>query len=191
LPPHHGVERYFGLELIVAGLYTLDGECPHRYRVSGAVQIEVCGVSGLLPCGREALPLIPGDLAPAPGPAPAFSRAEDARLWEPRVSASCRSEDGRVEVSSFDVTPWFAQVGDERIRALQEEGYGGNRAADSVAEFAADYDPRVQQLFTYLEIVNLKETVCGFDCYVDAVEAEAWLRIHRPHLLARAQEGAE
>jgi len=190
-PPRHGVERYFGLELIVDGLYVLDGECPHRLRVSGAVQIEVCGISGPLARGSQELPLLPGEPAPATGVGPASSSPGDGRLWEPRVSASCHSDDWRVEVPSFDATPWFAQAGDDQIRSLQEEGYGGNYTADGVAELAADYDPQVQQLFTYLEIVNSKETVCGFECYVDPDEAEAWLAVHRPHLLATAQKGAQ
>ena len=190
-PPRNGVERYFGLELIVDGLYVLDDECPHHFRVSGVVQIEVCGISGPLLRGSQELPLIPREPAPATGVGPAISRSGDGRLWEPRVSASCHSDDWRVEVPFFDATPWFAQASDEQIRCLQEEGYGGNYTADSVAELAADYDPQVQQLFTYLEIVNSKETVCGSECYVDRVEAEAWLSVHRPHLLAPAQEGAE
>ena len=188
-PPRYGVERYFGLELIVDGLYTLDDECPHRFQVSWAVQIEVCGIVGPLPRGREALPNVERARVSARGSQAVAERVGHRRLWEPRVSASLHSDDYRVSVPCFDATPWFAQARDEQIRALQEEGYGGNYTADSVAELAADYDPQVAQLYTYLEIVNSKETVCGSDCYVNPDEARAWLKIHRPHLLAHEQEG--
>jgi len=190
MPPRNGVARYFGLELLVDGLYTMD-DGPGRFRVSGAVQLEVCGISGPLPRGSQELPLITRAPAPALGGEQARGVVSDRRLWEPRVSAACHSDDWRVEVPAFDATPWLAQADDGQIRALQRGDYGGNETADSVAELAAGYDPQVAKLFTYLQIVNRNRIVCGFECYVDLDEAEAWLRAHRPHLLARAPEDAE
>src|SRR5579862_6158644 len=64
----------------------------------------------------------------------------DPILLEPKVAASCYSDDHVVEVKNFDATPWFAQASDEDLLALHDEGYGGDYTADSVAEFAAAYD---------------------------------------------------
>ena len=110
----------------------------------------------------------------------------DPTLLTPKVTASCHSDDYRVEVESFDATTWFATADDEAITRLREKGYGQSYMADTVAEEAAEYDERVAALFTYLETVNGGRRggdPIGFECYVDEDEAEAWVAAHRPHLI--------
>jgi hypothetical protein len=113
-----------------------------------------------------------------------------------RVTASCHSDDYRVEIKSFDATPWFEQADDETLLNLYEEEFGGDYSADEVARFCSDTSGEVEALFTYLEIVNENRgagrDAIGFECYVDEDQARAWLQLHRPSVwaeIARRDEG--
>lgn len=109
----------------------------------------------------------------------------DLRLLEPRITASCHSDDYVIEVEKFDATLWFMQASDEDIRALQSEAYGGDETADTVAELAASYDMQVQAMFEHNHALSVGTELRGFSCYVDETEAESWLTIHRPHLVQK------
>ena len=111
----------------------------------------------------------------------------DQELLSPRVTASCHSDDFVVQVNEFDASPWFAQASDEELRALRNEGYGGNYTADSVAEFMATYDSRVQAMFDHNNALPDSIELRGFECHVNEDEALAWLIQHRPHLLAEEE----
>lgn len=106
----------------------------------------------------------------------------DEKDQETRVSANCYSDDRVIEVETFDATPWFEQASDEEILALRRCGFGGDDAADRVAEYAATYDREVQAMFDHN--ATLPETIeaRGFECYVDRNEAEAWIEAFRPSL---------
>ena len=112
----------------------------------------------------------------------------DQELLSPRVTASCHSDDFVVEVKEFDATPWLAQASDDELRALRNEGYGGNYTADSVAEFMATYDSQVQAIFDHNATLPASVELRGFECSVNEEEAEAWIAQHRPHLLTEEEE---
>lgn len=112
----------------------------------------------------------------------------EPKLLEPKVTASCHSDDHVVEVKRFDATLWFAQASDDELWALREENYGGDYAADSVAEFIVAYDPQVQAMFAHNDLLPGSAELRGFECYVYEQEAEAWIAQHRPNLLAEQEE---
>lgn len=73
----------------------------------------------------------------------------------------------------FDATLWLAQASDDELRALRNEGYGGDYTADGVAEFMTNYDPRVQAMFDHNDTLPNSVELRGFECHVNEAEAEA------------------
>jgi hypothetical protein len=69
------------------------------------------------------------------------------------VPAECHTETTR---SAFDAERWFSQASDEEIVDLANCGWGGNYAADRVAEFIAGFHEQVSRVFIYLGIVAYK-----------------------------------
>ena len=118
-------------------------------------------------------------------------------LLLPQVTASCHTDDHRVVIEKFDATLWFATADDEDIERLRDSEWGHDYIADSVAEDAAEYDGKVKEMFTYLDIVNDQRRggdPIGFEVEVSADEAMAWVKEHRPHLYSRwmlEEEGDE
>lgn len=104
-----------------------------------------------------------------------------------RIAAKTYRDDQAVSVP-FDAVAWFAQASDTEIMELAGCRWGGNYPADAVAQWMADVDPAVGSLFRYLERVNDPraewQDPCGFECYVDADAALAWLKTARPALYA-------
>jgi hypothetical protein len=93
------------------------------------------------------------------------------------IEAEAHSDD-RVHEVVFDAEPWFDQALDDEILDLVDIGYSHDYAADYVAEYFEDSDPRLSALFEYARrMFNV-----GFEVVVDSAAAEAWLRTHRPHL---------
>ena len=105
-------------------------------------------------------------------------------LLQPEVTAEVHSDDWRRSVPGFSATAWFATASDQDIIDLIDEGCGGNQTADSVAEACEDEHDGIADLFAYT-----RGGSCGFECHVSEPEAIAWLRRHRPHLAAYAEEG--
>lgn len=99
-----------------------------------------------------------------------------------KISAETYTDDHRIEVKSFDATPWFEEASDEEIEQLIAEEYGGNYTADSVAEKACEYDQCVADMFTYLEALPRGIDLRGFECHVDEEQARAWIAANRPHI---------
>ena len=89
------------------------------------------------------------------------------------IRAEAHSDD-RVFKARFDAGPWFAQAPDEEILALKECDFGGDYAADVVAQFAADSNEDVQDIFDYLALKNKHEAM-GFECHVNEEDALLWL----------------
>lgn len=100
-------------------------------------------------------------------------------LLEPKVTASCATDDHHA-ATSFDATPWFSLASLDELIALWEEEYWQGETADSVAELAEWYDERVQQMFAYK-----RQAGQGFECAVDEQAACAWLRAHLQDVLRR------
>ena len=85
--------------------------------------------------------------------------------------------------AEFNAVAWFEQAEDSEILKLAEEDWGNGYAADDVGMFMADHVPDVQKMFDYLEHYNQahKEPI-GWACTVNAGDALAWLKAHRPQL---------
>lgn len=101
----------------------------------------------------------------------------------PIISAEAHSDDHVIEVA-FDATPWFEQASDDEIIELRRIEFGGNLAADRVAEFFRE-NPKVNRLFNYLALeptMSFTGDTVGFECHIDPAGAEAWIAKHRPHL---------
>ncbi|HEX6292959.1 MAG TPA: hypothetical protein VFZ66_27495 [Herpetosiphonaceae bacterium] len=128
--------------------------------------------------------------ASASEPGQPFAPARlDPALLGPTVWASCHTDDWIIDLGCetgdrFDATPFFASATDEELRKLIAIDFGGDLAADRVAERAETYDSRVRAMFAYIQL----RRGMGFECYVDAVQARAWLQCHRPHVLIEPEE---
>ena len=82
-----------------------------------------------------------------------------------RIRATEVAESGaRTE---YDATWWFAQAADEQIQALRAQSY---RAI-------------------VVELIAGEIHAPGCEIIVNAADAEAWLRQHRPHVCADRQAG--
>lgn len=138
--------------------------------------------------------LADGERVRALGPltVPAANEPEEV-VPGPRVSAEVHSDD-RVFEAEFNAAAYLAQVGDDTIRDLAADGWGGGYASDYVAMFMADRNPRVAAVFEYLERFNhdrIKDGI-GYECHVNEEEALAWLKANRRPLydeLTAAREG--
>ena len=97
------------------------------------------------------------------------------------ISASCHSDDRRVEVS-FDATFWFQQASDQELTDLAECSFRGDYASDAVAIFMAGKNKKGAGMFTHIEIMGQRESM-GFECNVNANEAMDWSRRRHPHLI--------
>lgn len=104
-----------------------------------------------------------------------------------RIAAEVHSDD-RVFEAHFDAAPWFATASDEEIEALALCGWGGDYAADEVALAMEEYNTDVERVLEYVHAIadrRDKKDVCGFECYVEAKDALAWLDTNRPALAER------
>lgn len=95
------------------------------------------------------------------------------------VSAETHDDDHRFEVA-FDAALWFEQASDQAIVDLAKCGWGCDYAADDVAEFFRDSNPRVANMF------DCKNS--GFECNVEEDEAYAWIKANKPALLPALAE---
>jgi hypothetical protein len=105
------------------------------------------------------------------------------------IRAEVHTDDYGAE-ARFDATAFFEQADDDALDALVLCGYRGDYPADAVAEFAAADNPEVAEVFAYLENARWMRRAAGFDgigfeCSVDPEDAEAWIKAHRPAVLAR------
>lgn len=92
------------------------------------------------------------------------------------IRAEVHSDD-YAAAAKFDATAWFEQADDASIEQLSKCGFGGDYAADAVAEWSASLFDSVADVFHYDELAR-----CGFECHVNVNDAEAWIAANRPHL---------
>lgn len=118
--------------------------------------------------------------------APAAAGALAAR-GDP-VGAEVHSDD-RVFEARFDARGYLAGAGADDLAALLDCGWGGDYPADRVAEFEGGErgDAGVAAVLDY----PTRLRGMGFECRVDAGEAEAWLRLFRPRAFAKAVLASE
>jgi hypothetical protein len=111
-----------------------------------------------------------------------------------QVSASCffSTLNDCFSLASFDATPWFFHAEDDALRALQQEDYCGRETAWSGVLEVAKTDLRVWVIVKLSQALPEAVEVCSFECFVNREQAEAWMRVHRPHaLLEKSAEEPE
>lgn len=99
-----------------------------------------------------------------------------------KIAASANSDDRHVEVH-FDAAPWFQQASDREILELAQCEWGGDYPADYVAEHMAGHHAELKGMFDYISVAGTRRDPVGFECWIDADDARAWLNRHRPHLI--------
>lgn len=91
--------------------------------------------------------------------------------------------DDRIYEIKFDAAKWFEQADPSALRDLASCEWGGDYPADNVAEFFInDKNSNVADLFDYLHRLHAHGKIMGFECYVNEVDALAWLQTHRPEV---------
>jgi hypothetical protein len=96
------------------------------------------------------------------------------------IKAEVHSDDYAVEIT-FDAVEWFEQASDADITALMKCDFGGDYAADAVADFFRN--GVTKPLFFYLAIHPRSPGGShGFECYVDSNQAETWIEANRSWL---------
>lgn len=99
------------------------------------------------------------------------------------ISAEVHSDDFRAG-AKFDAEEWFKTASEEKIRELAFCDWGGDYAADEVAQSFAATQPQVKHMFDYLAVSPAMpngDTV-GFECHVNMKDVAAWLKVNRPEL---------
>lgn len=153
------------------------GELDYRYTAANG---DVCVCKQ---CGNEELTASSRDDEEDGDPGP-----EQYEVVEAPDGVSVRAEvhtDDHVHEVDFDAAGWFAAATDDQIDDLREIDWGGDYAADLVAELFDGTHPGVTELFRYLSVIQGSEKACGFECHVNGGDAEAWVRANRPALAAK------
>lgn len=105
------------------------------------------------------------------------------------ISAEVHSDDHVFE-ATFDASKWAEQADDTEIEALAKCGFGGDYAADAVAQFMADHDEDVKKVFSYLDLkpkMGNGDPV-GFECHVEEEDLAMWLDTNRPAMARSLRE---
>lgn len=100
------------------------------------------------------------------------------------IRAEVHSDDYRYQVE-FDATKWFEQASDKEIMGLAQCGWGGDYAADAVAEYFEDTLEEIAQLMNYCCATTGSREPVGFEVKVNCDDAIAWLEQHRPDVWAK------
>lgn len=101
------------------------------------------------------------------------------------IDCEAHTDDQRIMID-FDAEPWFKTATDQEIVALAIADFGNCEEAESVVKHFAEREPAVQSLYEYLSFYPQTPdgTPIGFECHIDSEDANAWIAIHRPHLIA-------
>jgi len=98
-----------------------------------------------------------------------------------KIRAEVHTDDRNVEVN-FNAIEWFDQATDDQIRNLAQCDYGGDYPADVVAQYMADHDKGVEDLFTYIRLMAGKKNSPGFEVHVNANDVTKYLKENRLEL---------
>jgi hypothetical protein len=107
--------------------------------------------------------------------------AEQKPKTEPYIRAEVHSDDHQY-MANFDARPWFEQASDGDIELLVDIDFGGDYAADAVAEFCQSHDQDVAAVFEFKEEQ-------GFECNVSDADACRWIKVNRPQLFQKLASG--
>ena len=114
-----------------------------------------------------------------------WEQEHDERKSDIQVKARCY-DDLHIADVDFDAAGWFQQATDDEVSRLAKRGWGGDYPADEVAQYKREFDPQVAAMFNLIEAHNeAAKRDIGFECYVDAESAMAWLDKYRPELAER------
>lgn len=100
------------------------------------------------------------------------------------IKARAHSDD-RVFEAEFDAVIWFEDATDDQIRELAKIGWGGDSAANEVAQFCKVSNQALVNMFCYLSLGRIAgaQKGCEFECTVDRASVKDWLNKFRPHLV--------
>lgn len=103
------------------------------------------------------------------------------------IKAQVRDDEFRTS-SKFDATSWFEQASDDEILDLAKIDWGGNQAADAVAEFYEGHHVgEPDTVDAVFKAVNVLDT--GYECYIDEADALRWVQENRPQLMDKINAG--
>ena len=121
-----------------------------------------------------------------------LQRGKKARRADKIIRAEVHTDDHRAE-ASFDAVEWFEQASDQDIIDLAGCSWGGDYPADDVAEFMADHDSNVADVFKFLETYNRgpARDRQGFECHVNSDDAIRWLKEHKPTLVPQLKRDGD
>ena len=99
------------------------------------------------------------------------------------IPAEVHTDDHRISVK-FDALSYFINANTRALQALVDCEFGGNEAADSVAEWMDDHkhNEKISNLFTYLHCLRKAGHGIGFEVSIDAEDAIKWLQSNRPEV---------
>lgn len=125
--------------------------------------------------------------APAPEPKAAAATLPELATRGESIEATFRTDDRRCKVE-FDARAYFATATAKNIEDLLKCAFECDYPADEVAESTIPFDENLKDGFAYLTALQRAsdtETV-GFEVYVSATAALAWLAAYRCPTLALA-----
>lgn len=100
------------------------------------------------------------------------------------VPAECHSDDHAVEVK-FDAAIWLKRASTKKIIDLCRCEWGGDYAADQVAQDMAAVNEDIDLMFKYVFARKKSREDIGYECHVQETEARAWLKKNRPRVFAK------
>lgn len=100
------------------------------------------------------------------------------------VPARVKSSDGEVE-RGFDALPFLRDADEQDVLTVAGHHWGEEESAQRVADFCADQNPQIQEVYDYVESLGPDE---GYTVTVDGERAMAWLRQHRTALAFRIKQ---
>jgi len=101
------------------------------------------------------------------------------------IRAECHSDDMAV-TAKFDATPFFEEASDAELLGLVRCGFGGDYAADAVAQHLEDR-AGYHTVEAVLDHARGRGDI-GFECHVHAADALSWVKENRPNLFERVRE---
>lgn len=96
------------------------------------------------------------------------------------IPAACCTDDYKLE-ARFDALKFFEQAIEVDLIELVRQGFGGDFAADYVAQYMQDHDEGVRVIFEYLASGPQRQgDPVLYVCHVEAAAALKWLKDNRP-----------
>lgn len=108
-----------------------------------------------------------------------------AEILIPYVGALINDDHGQHS-GVFDAAEGLQSLNDDAILSLAADDWGACEEADLVAYHCESIFPDVKAVLDFVHsFASTDSHAPGFSCQMDALKAREWVRIQRPHLLAR------